>query len=150
MPVVATFRTLTHSEDETVREGAKLAGQLAAGEIVALCGTLGAGKTTFVRGIATGFGLDPRSVHSPSFAILTEYGPAPSGRRLVHVDLYRVEDPAEVEELGLVDYLQGDCVMAVEWSERLPGRLLRGAVRVTIEDAGEDERRVTIAPDDAG
>ena len=135
---------LSNSEAQTTEAARSLAAGLGAGDIVILTGTLGAGKTVFVRGLAEGLGIDPREVHSPSFTILGEYGPAPSGLRLVHVDLYRIDGIAEVEDLGLGDYLAADCVIAVEWGEKLPARLQSGAVRVTLEDAGEDRRRLTI------
>ena len=121
-----------------------LASRLAPGTLLILMGPLGAGKTAFVRGLAEGMGIDPRQVHSPSFTIVTEYAPAPSGRRLVHVDLYRVDSEAEIAELGLAEGLQGDRLMAVEWGEKLPRGLGAGAVIVELEDAGGDLRRITI------
>ncbi len=136
---------LTRSEEETVAAGRSLAATLRAGDLVLLSGSLGAGKTAFVRGIAAGLGLDPAAVHSPTFAIVTEY-PARGGGEfaLVHVDLYRIESAAECEDLGLAEGLIGDRVMAVEWGERLGPRWMQGAIRVTIEDAGGDDRRITI------
>ncbi len=134
----------TGSEHDTLGAGRRLAEALSAGDIVILSGSLGMGKTVFVRGLAEGLGLDPRQVHSPSFTILSEYGPGESGRRLIHLDLYRIDDPAEIEDLGLTDYLAGDCVIAVEWGEKLPARFQDGAVRVLLEDAGGDERNVEI------
>lgn len=136
----------TSSEDETRAAGRALAATLKSGETVALTGTLGAGKTVFVRGMAEGLGLDPRQVHSPTFTMVTIYGPSPSGRRLVHVDLYRIDHPGEIEDLGLDSLLEDDAVMAVEWGEKLPPRLLAGCVRVRLEDAGGDRRRLTIEP----
>ena len=135
---------LTRSEIETIEVARRFADSLSPGDVVLLTGPLGAGKTVFVRGLAEGLGIDPRSVHSPSFTIVSEYGPSASGRRLVHVDLYRVDNPAEIEELGLTDYLDGDRVMAVEWGEKLPVQLRAGALRVTLEDAGDDRRKLTI------
>ena len=144
MPTPSTVRT--GSEEGTFEEGRRLAAALRPGDIVLLTGSLGAGKTVFVRGLAAGLGLDPDVVHSPSFTIVSEYGPAPSGVKLVHVDLYRIDAAAEIEDLGLADYLDGGHVLAVEWGEKMPERLRGGAVRVTIEDDGEDRRRLTIDP----
>jgi tRNA threonylcarbamoyladenosine biosynthesis protein TsaE len=135
---------VTSSEAETAEEGRRLGARLRPGDVVVIQGPLGAGKTAFVRGLAEGLGLDPRAVHSPSFAILTEYGPSAAGVRLVHVDLYRIDDPAEIDDLGLTDHLAGGRVMAVEWGERLPRRLRDGAVGVVLEDLGGDRRRITI------
>jgi tRNA threonylcarbamoyladenosine biosynthesis protein TsaE len=143
MPAPSTFRT--DSEQGTFEEGRRLAASLRSGDIVLLTGSLGAGKTVFVRGIAAGLGLDPNAVHSPSFTIVSEYGPSPSGVKLVHVDLYRIDAAAEIEDLGLADYLEGGHVLAVEWGEKMPDRLRSGAVRVTIDDDGEDSRLLTIA-----
>ncbi|MGH9870708.1 MAG: tRNA (adenosine(37)-N6)-threonylcarbamoyltransferase complex ATPase subunit type 1 TsaE [Candidatus Polarisedimenticolia bacterium] len=130
------------SEDDTRRAGRELAVTLSPGDIVALSGSLGAGKTVFVRGLAEGLGLDPRQVHSPTFAMVTEYGAGAS--RLVHVDLYRIDRAAEIEDLGLDSLLSDGAVMAVEWGEKLPARLLQDAVRVTLEDLGGEQRRLTI------
>jgi len=142
----ATLRLDTRSEKETSAAGRDLASRLPAGSLVLLSGPLGAGKTAFVRGMAEALGIDPRQVHSPSFALLSEYAPSAGGLSLVHVDLYRLDSEAEVEDLGLAEYLSGGRVMAVEWGERMPARLRPGAIRVTLEDMGDERRRVTIEP----
>ena len=125
----------THSEAETVEAGRELAAQLTPGAVVLLEGTLGAGKTAFVRGLAEGLGGDPDAVSSPTFTIVQEYrGPVV----VQHVDLYRLT-PAEVDDLALDD-LMDDAVLAVEW----PDRWLRApadAVVVTITHTGEDTDR---------
>jgi len=144
MPGAPARTLVSRSSRQTEEEGARLAALLSPGDLVILTGPLGAGKTVFVRGMARGLGLDPDEVHSPSFTMVSEYGPSPSGRHLVHVDLYRIGDPRETEELGLAEQLEGDRVMAVEWGEKLPARLREGAFVVTIEDAGDERRRVTI------
>ena len=130
--------------EETFLAGEELAARLFPGDLVILSGPLGAGKTVFVKGLAQGLGLDSTAVHSPSYTMVSEYGPSVTGRRLVHVDLYRVDETAEIEELGLADYLTRDHIVAVEWGERLPEALKRGAVLVSFEDAGEDRRRISI------
>ncbi len=135
---------VTASEAETAGLARGLASTLRPGDVVLLTGELGAGKTVFVRGLAEGLGIDPRRVHSPSFTIVSVYGPGRGGTRLVHADLYRVDGAAEIEELGLAEYLEEGCVAAVEWGERLPARLRAGAVRVALEDLGGDSRGLTI------
>ena len=135
---------LTTRPDETLAAGVELASELRPGDVVILTGPLGAGKTVFVKGLAQGLGIDPNVVHSPSYTMVSEYGPAPSGLRLVHADLYRVDEAAEVDELGLADYVTGGHVLAVEWGERLPAVLRQGAIRVSIEDAGDERRQLTI------
>ncbi|HET6372009.1 MAG TPA: tRNA (adenosine(37)-N6)-threonylcarbamoyltransferase complex ATPase subunit type 1 TsaE [Candidatus Polarisedimenticolia bacterium] len=143
------LRAVTRSEEETAEAAERLASTLLAGDVVILSGSLGSGKTAFVRGLARGLGIDPRAVHSPTFTIVTEYGAGRSGLRLVHVDLYRIDRAEEVVELGLSDYQSQGCILAVEWGERLPERLRTGAIHVTLEDAGGEERRLTIDSDGA-
>ena len=131
----------THSEEETAGLGRELAATLSAGDVLLLFGDLGAGKTALVRGLAEGLGVSRDQVSSPTFTLIQEYR---GGRLpLVHVDLYRIADPREFDELGLDDIAEGG-VLAIEWAERLP-QPPQGAVRVRIEHAGENQRRVTVA-----
>jgi tRNA threonylcarbamoyladenosine biosynthesis protein TsaE len=128
------------SEDDTRERGARLATDLAPGSVVLLSGDLGAGKTVFVRGMAAGLGIDPDDVTSPTFTLVHEYR---GGRLpLVHVDLYRL-DRADLDEIGLDQDLAGRGVVAVEWAERLT-REISGAIKVRIEDAGEDRRSIRV------
>jgi tRNA threonylcarbamoyladenosine biosynthesis protein TsaE len=135
-----TTATTTRSEIETAAVGRELASQLSAGSVVLLYGDLGAGKTALVRGLAEGVGVSAEDVSSPTFTIMQEYrgGRVP----LYHVDLYRLNDPREIEDLGL-DEIAANGVLAIEWAERLPNAP-PDAVRVTLEHAGDTERRVTI------
>lgn len=131
----------TTSESETSRAGETLGRGLVAGDVVLLYGDLGAGKTAFVRGMARGVGANPDEVSSPTFTLVQEY--TGSSATLYHVDLYRLE-PAEIDDLGLEDLVAGDGIVAIEWAERWKGRP-DDAIDVRIEDAGEDQRRITIA-----
>jgi tRNA threonylcarbamoyladenosine biosynthesis protein TsaE len=133
----------TGSEDETARVAASLAATLPPGAVVLLTGDLGAGKTAFVRGMAQGLGLDPDDVSSPTFTLVQEYRARGGGPPIYHVDLYRLQ-VAEVEDIGLEELWLGGGVVAIEWAEKLP-RDIPGAVRVEIEDLGEDQRRIRIA-----
>ena len=130
----------TNSERETAAVGRALAADLSAGDVVLLFGDLGAGKTAFVRGLADGLGIDSDDVSSPTFTLVQEYrgGRVP----LVHVDLYRLDDPREVDDLGLDD-LSAEAIVAIEWAEKLWVRP-PDAVRVRLEHAGETERRIRI------
>jgi tRNA threonylcarbamoyladenosine biosynthesis protein TsaE len=136
--VTKTFTT--RSESETAAVGRELASALSEGAVVLLCGDLGAGKTAFVRGLAEGLGLDPADVSSPTFTLVQEYrgGRVP----LLHADLYRLDDPREIDDLGL-DELGGGAVVAIEWADKLP-HPPGGAIVVRIEHAGETERVVTV------
>src|SRR5262245_15778743 len=128
------------SEDETRRIGEELGRTLVAGAVVLLEGDLGAGKTCFVQGLAIGLGVPKeRRVNSPSFAIVNQH---PGRVVLHHIDLYRVSDPRELEELGLAELFESGGVAAVEWAERL-ATVPMGAIRVRIEAIGPDRRRIS-------
>ena len=130
----------TASAAETVALGREIAGRLGPGDVVALSGDLGAGKTHLAKGVAAGLGLDPAAVTSPTFAIVQEHGDG----ALLHLDLYRLESDDQAMRLGLVDLLDGDAVAMVEWPERaadwLPART--GWLRLT--HLGSDRRRVEV------
>ncbi len=130
--------------DATAQAGATLAAVLRPGDVVALSGDLGAGKTTFARGLieALGFGGD---VPSPTFPIVIPYAPPELGLPLWHVDLYRIEDPAELEEFGL-DEARMDSALLIEWPERMGALLWPDALRLTIERDGDARRLTWTAP----
>jgi tRNA threonylcarbamoyladenosine biosynthesis protein TsaE len=130
----------TASAEETEAWGARLAKCLSPGAIVGLEGELGAGKTCFVRGLALGLGGNPEVVHSPTFTLIAEYldGRLP----LYHVDLYRLKG-AEIEELGLEEYLFGTGVTAIEWFRFLPRDLRQESLLVTFA-FGKDEGERTL------
>jgi tRNA threonylcarbamoyladenosine biosynthesis protein TsaE len=142
---ISTSEWLSSDPEETFRLGHKLGTQLLGGETLLLSGPLGAGKTVFVKGIASALNLDPEDVTSPSFALVNPY----EGRlRLYHIDLYRLEEGAsaahsvDLEEL-LTDE---DAVIVIEWAERLGAyRFPAKTWRITIAGAGEDPRRVTVS-----
>jgi tRNA threonylcarbamoyladenosine biosynthesis protein TsaE len=137
---MATRTVITHSEEETARIGRELATGVSAGSVVLLFGDLGAGKTAFVRGFAEGLGVRPEDVSSPTFTLIQEYR---SGRLpLLHVDLYRLNDPREIEELGLEELGEG-CVVAIEWAEKLR-RPIAGAQSVRIQHGDGEIRQIEI------
>ena len=131
--------TASVAETEALAEG--LAASLRGGEVVLLSGELGAGKTAFVRGLARGLGVDPQEVASPTFILLTSY---PGRLRLHHADLYRLAGDGDDRELGLEELPGPGAVLAIEWAERLSLRPWSRAIQVTLEHAGEDQRRVRI------
>jgi tRNA threonylcarbamoyladenosine biosynthesis protein TsaE len=138
---------LTRSVEQTLALGERLAADLPPGTIVALTGDLGAGKTALTKGLARGLGVaDP--VTSPTFTLVNEH-PARGGRRLYHVDLYRLDAPQQAVDIGIEEELAPDGWTIIEWAEKLGDLLPAGAVRVAIEIVGENERRITITPPDA-
>ena len=146
--VAATSAHTTQTELETAAIGRALAASLSAGDVVLLYGDLGAGKTAFVKGLAEGLGAPQDEVSSPTFTLMQEYR---GGRlTLFHVDLYRLDDPREIDDLGLEE-IAADGVLAIEWAEKLPpSRAQRfggpgsQAVVVRIEQGDTDARRITI------
>ena len=133
-------RRTTQSEEGTQAVARQLADGLKRGDVLLLSGTLGAGKTTFVRGLAEGLGVNPDEVSSPTFTLIHEYR---GGRlTLYHADLYRLERAA-AEELGLEELGVADGVLAIEWPDRLT-HTLPAAIRVGIEMAGDSARTITV------
>jgi len=134
----------TDSEEATLEAAARLARELPAGSVVHLSGDLGAGKTRFAKGLARGLGLHQDEVCSPTFTLVQLHRAAAGGLGFVHVDLYRIGDPSEADELGLVELPGGDAIAAVEWPERLGGRARPGFVHVHLEDLGGSRRHITV------
>ena len=132
------------SEIETRAIASALATHLRAGDVILLHGDLGTGKTAFVRGLATGLGIDPDQVTSPTFTLVHEY----RGGRLpiVHVDLYRLGE-IDLDRVGLDEALARDGIVAIEWAERLTQGGEDG-IRVQINDRGGDVREILISEGD--
>jgi len=137
---------VTASEEETQAVARELSATLRAGDVVLLSGDLGAGKTTFVRGLAEGLGIDPREVSSPTFTLVHEY--RGSGLTLYHADLYRLERTA-TDDLGLEEVGVKDGVLAIEWPDRLSHHL-PGTRLVRLEMVNDSSRRITIGPAEGG
>lgn len=132
----------THSPDETVALGRAFAAELRPGNVVALSGPLGSGKTAFVRGLCEGLRTSGH-VSSPTFTLINEY-PAPFGI-VAHVDLYRIRSRRELAELGVEEYFNDRCIACIEWPEEMAGHLPADAVHVTFEFGREDlDRMITI------
>ena len=133
------------SEEATRISAHELAADLGPRTVLSLEGPLGAGKTCFVKGLASGLGLDPASVSSPTFTLVHEYD---GGRLpLVHMDLYRIESEAELDGLGLDDYLAGPLVSAIEWGGKFASALPPGAWRISFTIEGAARRiRAEVMP----
>lgn len=126
--------------DATHKAGLALSSLLTPGDIIALSGDLGAGKTSFARGILAGLGLEEEAP-SPSFALVIPYEPPETSIPVWHVDLYRLDGPAQAEELGL-DEVHEHALLLIEWPERLEHRLWPESLRLRF-DHEESGRRLT-------
>jgi tRNA threonylcarbamoyladenosine biosynthesis protein TsaE len=136
-----TDKTITtHSENETAAVGRDLAATLSAGDVVLLYGDLGAGKTAFVRGLADGLGVPSSEVSSPTFTLVQEY----RGGRIpvVHVDLYRLNDAREIDDLGL-DEIGAGALLTIEWADKLSNGW-PGAVEVRLSHGDGDVRTIEL------
>ena len=139
-PVMTTFES--HSAAETIAFGQRLAGDSRPGDVVALHGELGAGKTCLVKGIARGLGVT-QDVTSPTFTIVHEYR---GGRLpLVHVDLYRLDTPQQVVAIGIEDYFDGEAVTVIEWAEKISQLLPPRTIHVRLELRGENDRTIVVS-----
>ena len=132
------------SLEETLEFAARLGATLRAGDVVYLEGELGTGKTHFTKGLASGLGIDPDEVRSPTFTFVDIHPCArPDRLALFHVDLYRIAEAAELTELGLEELPGEGAVLALEWPDRLASRAPH-AILVSITDLGGTRRRIEI------
>jgi tRNA threonylcarbamoyladenosine biosynthesis protein TsaE len=132
---------ILRSPQDSLALGAQLAAVAQPGDVIALSGPLGAGKTSIARGLLTALGLEGEAP-SPSFAIVQPYDPPEVRFPVLHVDLYRIEDPDEAEELGLDD-ARGEALLIVEWPERLGEQGWDGALWLTLEMLPDGARALT-------
>lgn len=130
----------TKSREETSALAESFADKLNGGEVIALKGDIGVGKTVFTKGLAKGLGVSS-NVTSPTFNIVRQY----QGRLpLFHFDVYRISDIDEMFEIGFEEYLDGEGVVVIEWPELIQELIPQDAIRVTIEREGEESRRISI------
>ena len=138
------MQSISHSIEETERLGEKLAGQLKPGDVLTLIGEIGAGKTTFARGLAKGLGIPAGSVASPSFVLVRQYS---SGRiPLYHADLFRLDSLPQAANVGLEEYYEAGGVTLIEWGDKVPGVLPEQFLEIRFEVADEQTRRLRVIP----
>jgi len=131
----------TASEAETIALGERLGREIARG-VVLLIGNLGAGKTTLAKGMAQGLGAAAaEEVSSPTFTLIHEYG----GGRVYHIDLYRLDEPREVESLGLDELYDRDALILIEWGERFPKLLPKSRTEIRIHTLPDETREIEVA-----
>ena len=130
----------SRSVSETVRIGRRIGGSLQPGDVVALAGELGTGKTHLIKGLAAGVGIDKSAyVSSPSFTLINEY---PGKIPFYHLDLYRLKTEEEADALGIEEYLQGQGVTAIEWADRIPSFLPKELLWIHLYYLGERTRSI--------
>ena len=132
----------TSCPEETIQLGQLIGAALKPGMVIGLCGELGTGKTHFVKGLAKGLGVDDRYyLTSPSFTIINEY---PGRISLNHIDLYRLDEPYQWEDMGYEEYFYGDGVTAIEWAEKILSLLPESRLMVEIHHLDECRRKFRI------
>ena len=134
--------TTSHSPDETMEYGRSLAQELRGGEVIALHGDLGAGKTCLVKGLALGLGIS-QDITSPTFTLINEY---PGGRLpLYHIDLYRLASAQDAVNIGIEDYLDNPGITVIEWAEKIADLLPATTRHIRIALLDETTRQIEIA-----
>ena len=130
------MKVLSNSPEETIGAGRRIGEKLVPGDTVCIYGDLGAGKTTLVKGIGEALGIPARDITSASFTIIAEYETDPP---FYHIDLYRIQSEAELEDLGLYEYLGTDGIAVVEWAEKIknPGECI--SVKINFISQGSRE-----------
>jgi len=131
----------THSEEETIELGQRIAHELPKKAAVLLMGNLGAGKTTLAKGIVSGLSAaEPEEVSSPTFTLIHEYG----GRRVYHIDLYRLDTVQQVATLWLDEVFDREAVVLIEWGERFPELMPEKRIEIRLSAGEEDSRKIQV------
>jgi len=133
----------SHSPQQTIEVGRRIGQKLKGGEVIAVCGPLGSGKTHLIKGIAAGAGAkDSKQVNSPTFVLINEY----SGRfDIYHIDAYRLNSVAEFEMLGFDDFCYSQSVVLIEWADKIESALRAiDYIRIALEHAGKTKRLIHI------
>jgi tRNA threonylcarbamoyladenosine biosynthesis protein TsaE len=134
-----SVKYLTASVEKTVWLGRQLGMQLIDGDIIALIGDLGGGKTWFTKGVAIDLEIDPDYIVSPTFTLVNEY----KGRhQLFHIDLYRLKNRTEIIALDLEEYFSGEGIVVIEWADRWPGELPEERIQVDLRMVDESTREL--------
>jgi len=127
---------------ETQKLGEIIGTAVTGGTVLALTGDLGSGKTAFVQGLARGLEVpDDYYITSPSYTLINEY---PGRVPLFHVDLYRISDPMDMEDLGLYEILHNSGIVAIEWADRIERKLLPDSITIRFEITDDDTRKICI------
>jgi len=140
------YQITTRSVDETKKLGKIIGTAMTGGTVLALTGDLGSGKTSFVQGLARGLEVpDGYYITSPSYTLINEY---PGRYPLFHVDLYRISDPMDMEDIGLYEILRTNGIVAIEWADRIEQMLSPDSINIHFELTGDKTRKICITADD--
>ncbi|MBE6853167.1 MAG: tRNA (adenosine(37)-N6)-threonylcarbamoyltransferase complex ATPase subunit type 1 TsaE [Ruminococcus sp.] len=137
-------RYITHSPEETIALAEKIGSVLKKGDMIAYKGGLGAGKTTFTRGLASGAGLED-DVSSPTFALVNEYH---GTLDIYHFDMYRIDNADDLETTGFFDYPADESVFVIEWSENISDVLPEGTIYIDIRRIDDNTREIIVEGDE--
>ena len=133
---------ITRSSEETIELGQKLARHLSVGDVIALHGNLGSGKTTFTKGIGKGLGVkNVRHIQSPTFVLIKEYV---ARIPMYHIDLYRLDNLQDIEDIAVEEYIYGNGVAIIEWAEKIKAILPKKHISVKFKIKGENKREIDI------
>lgn len=138
-----TFEQTTDSPQQTIELGRTLGSQLKGGEVIALIGNLGTGKTHLIKGIATGCGADQSDiVNSPTFVLVNEY---PANFDIYHIDAYRLDDEKQFAQLGFEDMINPGSIVLIEWADKVPNCLTGvDTINVNLSHISENQRKIQI------
>jgi tRNA threonylcarbamoyladenosine biosynthesis protein TsaE len=136
------YQITTRSVDETQKLGEIIGTAITDGTVLALTGDLGSGKTAFVQGLARGLEVpDDYYITSPSYTLINEY---PGRYSLFHVDLYRILNPMDMEDIGLYEILHNSGIVAIEWADRIGQKLMPDSITIHFEITGDETRKISI------
>lgn len=137
-----SFSLITCNADETFALGVKVGKKLQAGDILALSGELGSGKTCFTGGVGRGLGVSENyQITSPTFTLINEY---PARHKLYHFDVYRLSDDSDLDDLGYEEFISGKGVVIIEWAEKIASFIPEKAFFINFEYVDENKRKITI------
>ncbi len=137
---IFNFQTTTRSAEETKTLGRTIGKNIQPGTVLALSGDLGSGKTVFVQGLGAGLNVpEDYYITSPTYTLINEY---PGRIKLLHVDLYRIDNPEEMEDMGLDDVFGNNAVAAIEWADRLKDDLSKDHIKIQFEIHGTESRKI--------
>ena len=141
------MKVVTNSPEETIEFAESIGKKLKGGDVVAYTGGLGAGKTTFTRGLSIGLGIGDM-VTSPTFALVNEYRSNSSNITLCHFDMYRITNLPDLETTGFYDYMNDSNILAVEWSENISDGLPDNTIYIKIKRLSDSQREIEINGDE--